>query len=335
VTRRPKWCSNRKPGETSDPGATDTRPSTPWGQLSLGRVVRPAAFRSDDARNLIRYAELFYAAEQARGSAVVITPSHLAGGHGTAAREGELRLAQAGIALAHRGGWLTRSEEAKPLLVGLTVDATEIRDLRSACALARSYAALGGDGYWVQVAHVTENAAGVTVTAASTFLYALQGLSERPVFAVDCKNLTWALLAGGLWGACIGAGGREQFDGPQAFDPKPRKVQHTVFHPTLLRSFQAKSTHARAAFARFPCTCNTHDAHTVPQSKPAIDKHGMSVRLSMADAVDGEQAEAVVARWLTAAGWAASELSIDPPPVAAYQAVLSAATAWRDAAASA
>jgi hypothetical protein len=305
------------------------------GALSLARIVRPELFRSDDARSLITYAELFYAEQETRGSRVVITPSHQAGGHGLAARDGELRLAEASVALARRAGWLTRADEPKPLLVGITIDATKISNPHTAYLLARSYADLECDGYWVQLAHLTEKAPPDRVAAAATFLFALQGLSGRRVFAVDCKNLTWALLAAGLSGACIGATGRAQFDGPEAFDPTSRKVQHTVFHPTLMCSFQAKSNHARVAFAKFPCSCETHDPRAVPQGKAAIDTHATTLRMSMADAVSGPDAEIVVRKWLTTAGWAASDLSIDGPSAGAYQAVFSAATEWRDSAESA
>jgi hypothetical protein len=305
------------------------------GALSLPGVVQPELFRNDDARNLVRYAELFYTEQQTRGSSVVITPSHQTGGHGMVGREGELRLTQASVVLARRAGWLTRGDEPKPLLVGITIDATMIGDSHAALLLARSYAELDCDGYWVQLAHLTETAPPARVSSAATFLFALQGLSGRRVFAVDCKNLTWALLAAGLSSACIGAAGRAQFDGPEAFDPTPRKVQHTVFHPTLMRSFQAKSDHARVAFAQFPCSCETHTAGVVPQGKAAIDTHATTLRMSMADAASGPQAEMIVRNWLTAAGWAASDLSVDGPPVGAYEAVFSAATEWRDAAASA
>ena len=304
------------------------------GVLSLAGIVRPESFRTDDAGSLVRYAEAFYTEEEIRGSSVVITPSHQAGGYGTAGREGELRLAQASAALANRGGWLTRGDEPKPLLVGITVDASRIGDSHAALLLARSYAEVGCDGYWVQLSHLTEAVSADRVSAAATFLFALQGLSGRRVFAVDCKNLTWAFLAAGLSGACIGAAGRAQFDGPEAFDNTPRKVQHTVFHPTLMRSFLAKSNHARVAFAKFPCSCGTHDAKAVPQGKAAIDAHATRLRMSMADAASGPQAEVIVWNWLTAAGWAASDLSVDGPPVGAYQAVFLAAIEWRDAAAS-
>jgi hypothetical protein len=116
------------------------------------------------------------------------------------AREGELRLAQSSVALAKRAGWLTRGDWPKPLLVGITIDATRISNPRVACLLARSYAELDCDGYWVQLAHLTENAPADRVAAAATFLFALQGLSGRRVFGVDCKNLTWPLLAAGLSG---------------------------------------------------------------------------------------------------------------------------------------
>jgi hypothetical protein len=102
-----------------------------------------------------------------------------------------------------------------------------------------------------------------------------------------------------------------------------------------MRSFQAKSDKARVAFARFPCSCKTHDAGAVPQGKSAIDTHATTLRMSMADAASGSNAEVVVRKWVTNAGWAAHDLSFDGPPAGAYQAVFSAATEWRDAAESA
>jgi hypothetical protein len=304
------------------------------GELSLTRKLAPSKLRGDSVQSLIGYATLFLAAQEHRGSDAVITPSHLAGGHGSPGRDGELRLAETATGLARRAGWLTRSDQPKPLLVGITLDASGLKSPASAYQLASSYAGLPGSGYWVQTKGFTERSRPDTAALVATFLYALQGLSGRRVYAVDSKNLSWALLAGGLWGACIGAGGREEFNGPQASDDTPRKVKHSVFHLTLMRSFRSDSQNARRAFKEYPCGCGAHDAHTPPQTKAENGAHALHVRLSMADAVDA-RAEAAVLGWLHVAGWAAADLALEQPASAAYKAVLSAAADWRDATASA
>jgi hypothetical protein len=302
------------------------------GELSLQGTLDPASLRSASPDALVRYIEPFFNAEITYGADALLTPSHLAGGYRDVAREGELRLAEAAVRLARRGGYGSRGDRARPLLVGITIDARSLGTEAMVIALARSYASMAWDGCWVQLANLTESSPPRTVSLAAAFLFALQGLSERRVYAVDCKNLVWPLLAAGLWGGCLGVGGREQFDGPQAPSPQPRKVKPTVVHPILLRSFQADSVQARNAFNAYPCECGAHDPGKVPARKPAIARHALRVRLQMTDEATQAEGVAAVRRWLTAAAWAAEELELGPPAAKVYQAVFAAAATWRDTA---
>jgi hypothetical protein len=69
------------------------------GRASLQRRIGdPAALRSVAAQALIDYVNAFLDAQELRGSDAVMLPYHLARGAGTASRDGELRLAEAGVA---------------------------------------------------------------------------------------------------------------------------------------------------------------------------------------------------------------------------------------------
>lgn len=313
------------------PRAERHREFNAMGRLSLRGRLDPATLRSAATSALIEYTESFLLAEEGRGSDARLLPSHVAGGHAEARREGELRLAEVGVELVRTGGYAVRGEQPKPLLVGITLDATSLVSVGGAVALARSYAALGGDGYWVQLANFTEAAPKQRVSLAATFLFALEGLSARRVFAVDCKNLVWPLLAAGLWGACIGVGEREQFDGDKAASNERRPIKPTVVHPRLLRNFQVGSAQAVDAFRTFPCECGVHLPEELPTEKPDIRRHALRIRLDMTRHATGARGVAAVRGWLTDASWAAADLGLDQPPVAAYEAVVDAAD-WRSAA---
>lgn len=294
---------------------------------SLVRKLDPATLRFASARGLVEYSYAFVAAQQVRSSDAVLLPAHLAGGHGRAGREGELRLAEAGAALVKRRGFAKH----KPLLVGIAIQASAITSADKAVALARSYADLECDGYWVQFAGLSESEKPTVVSMCATFLFALQEVSGRPVFAVDCKNLTWPLLAAGLAGACIGIGEREAWQGPAGASNKRRKIKPSVLHPVLLRNFRVDGPHTTAAFADLECACGAHPAGRAPLTRPEIRQHALHVRLRMADAVTGEHAAQIIDHWLYDAGWAAYDLGLDPPPVAAYRAVLDAADGFATA----
>lgn len=297
--------------------------------LSLGRALDPAALRTSSASALVAYSEAFINVENSRGADALLTPCHLAGGHGSATRDGELLLAETAVALVRREGMAERGDRAKPLLVGLAVDAGDISGATAAVALARSYAALGADGYWVQFANLTESTPREVVTTAGAFLYALQGLSGRRVFAVDVKNLVWPLLAGGLFGACLGIGEREAWAGPQGSSSERRAIKPTVVHPELMRNFVATGTDARRAFREYPCECDAHEPEEVPADRKAIRQHALRVRLVMAEAATSAGAVWTVESWLSEASWAAAELGLDQPRSDAYRAALAAATSWR------
>jgi hypothetical protein len=299
--------------------------------VSLAGELDPATLRSARASALIQYTESFILAEEERGSDALVLPSHVAGGHGEARREGELRLAEAGVAVVRRGGYSTRGDRQKPLLVGITIDVTALASPHEGVMVARSYAEIGGDGYWVQPMKLNDTTPATTVSRAAAFLFALEELSGRPVFAVDCKNLTWPFLAAGLSGACIGVGEREQFDGPQSTSTVRRGFKPTVVHPRLLRSFQVGSAQALKAFGDYPCECGVHEPEQMPTEKPDIRRHALRVRLRMAREATGAQGVAAVRTWLKDAGWAAAELGLDQPASAAYEAVFNAAD-WRSAA---
>lgn len=299
--------------------------------LSLARALDPAALRTSSPTALVAYSEAFVNVENSRGADALLTPCHLAGGHGSATREGELLLAETAVAVVRREGMAERGDRAKPLLVGVAVDAGSISDATAAVALARSYAALGADGYWVQFANLTESTPLAVVTASSAFLYALQELSGRRVFAVDVKNLVWPLLAGGLFGACLGIGEREAWAGPQGSSSERRAIKPTVVHPELMRNFVATGTDARRAFREYPCECDTHEPEEVPADRKAIRQHALRVRLVMAEAATGAGAARSVESWLSEASWAAVELGLDQPRSDAYRAALAAATSWREA----
>lgn len=299
--------------------------------MSLRSPLDPASLRASSARALIAYAEAFINVEEARGADALLSPCHLAAGQGTASREGELRLAEATVRLVRRERITERGERSKPLLVGVAVDAASLTDPAAAVALGRSYAALGADGFWVQFANLTEASPPDIVSTCSTFLYALQDISGRRVFAVDVKNLVWPLLAGGLFGACIGIGEREAWIGPHGSSSERRALKPTVVHPELLRSFIVSGINARRAFAQFPCSCGAHASDDVPADRTTIRRHGLRVRLTMANAATALGAGAVIESWLTEASWAAADLGLDQPRSDAYRAALAAATTWRAA----
>jgi hypothetical protein len=299
--------------------------------MSLRRQLDPAALRTSSAASLIAYAEAFLNTEDARRADGLVTPCHLAGGHGSATREGELLLAEAAVALARRERMAERGDRPKPLLVGVAVEAGDISNASAAVGLARSYAALGADGYWVQFSNLTEASQHQVVTYCSTFVYALQELSGRRVFAVDVKNLVWPLLAGGLFGACLGIGEREAWSGPQATSAERRAIKPTVVHPELMRNFVATGTDARRAFREYPCECDAHEPEEVPADRKTIRQHALRVRLVMAEAATAADAAKVVESWLSEASWAAADLGLDQPRSDAYRAALAAATSWREA----
>jgi hypothetical protein len=181
------------------------------GRASLQRRMGdPAPLRSAAAQDLIDYVNAFLDAQELRRSDAVTLPYHLARGAGTASRDGELRLAEAGVALVRSRKLTDRGDIRKPLFAGIAVPAAAFGSPMDAVRLARSYSTLDVDGFWVQVANVTEAASILDVQATCGFLHALQGLSSARVFAVDVKNLVWPLLARGLAGACLGISEREQ-----------------------------------------------------------------------------------------------------------------------------
>jgi hypothetical protein len=297
-------------------------------KASLARTLDPATLRSASASAIAEYVSAFVSWERTRGSDAVLLPAHLAGGYSQRSREGELRLAEHGVALVQRHGLAELDDVRKPLLVAIAIDAKTITSEDEAVELARSYAALGGDGYWVQFAWLSEAAHVPTATACTTFLFALQEISQRDVFAVDTKNLTWPLLAAGLSGGCIGIGEREAWSGPQAASTEPRAIKPSVVHPVLLRNLRLDGPHIAAAFKQLLCDCGAHSHGVPPLTRPTIRRHALHVRLEMAEAVTGEQAVSTFSRWLYDAGWLAFDLGLDAPPTATYRAVLDAAAAW-------
>lgn len=300
-------------------------------EASLRRMLDPATLRSASDAALIAYIAAFLSPQQARQSDAVLLPAHVAGGYGSAAREGELRLATVATALVRRRSLAELDDRRKPLLVGIAIRAPDIRSPAAAVALARSYAMLDCDGFWVQFAGLSEAERVARVSACATFLFALQDLSDRRVFAVDTKNLTWPLLAAGLAGGCIGIGEREAWSGPRAASTKPREIKPTVVHSGLLRNFRVGGPHIAAAFRPVACGCGAHPAGRPPLTRTEIRRHALHVRLQMASAVTGDNAIAVIDRWLYDAGWCAYDLGLEPPPAAAYRAALEAAVSWRAA----
>jgi hypothetical protein len=297
---------------------------------SRGRKLDPAKLRSADPRALTAYLYAFVSAQAVRGADAVLLPAHLTGGHGRAGRDGELRLAELGVQLVNR----RHLAKHKPLLAGIAIEAAAILRTDKAVALARSYSSLPCDGYWVQFAGLSEASPLPIVSSCSTFLFALQVLSGRRVFAVDTKNLTWPLLAGGLAGACIGIGERESWQGPQAASSKPRAIKPSAVHGVLLRNFQVDGARAEAAFLQLPCDCGAHPQHRPPLTRTEIRQHTLYVRLQMAAAATADDGVSAVRGWLHTAGWeaydlgAAYDLEFEPPRVAAYRAVLAAAETW-------
>lgn len=323
VVLEPEAWHNQRPRKARSKAFTDL-----GGRVSLTRILDPATLRSASALALADYVGAFVSVQRTRGSDAVLLPAHLAPGHGRAGRDGELRLAEHGVALVSRHGLAELDDVRKPMLVGIAIEAAAITGDKTAVALARSYAALGGDGYWVQFAGLSEAASVPRVSVCATFLFALQELSQRRVFAVDTKNLIWPLLAGGLYGGCIGIGEREAWPGPHAASKKPRKIKPSVVHPVLLRNFRLGGPHTAAAFAQLLCDCGAHPRDQPPLTRPAIRRHALHTRLKMAAAVTDEHAIDMVNRWLYDAGWLAFDLGLDPPPDAAYRAVLDASAAW-------
>ena len=299
--------------------------------VSLPRVLDPAALRASSATSLVEYGLAFLNAQTLRGADALLPPYHLASGHGQPDREGELRLAEAVVSLVRSQGLDTRSGSPKPLLLGIALDAVDSGDPSAGLALARSYAGLDADGYWVQFANLTEASNASDISRCCAFLYALQELSGKPVFAVDVKNLVWPLLAGGLFGACIGIGEREAWSGPAGASNERRSLKPTVVHRELLRNFVARGQGAQRAFREYPCGCGAHEPAEVPARKPDIRRHALRVRLMMADVASGADAVAAVEGWLARAGWAAAELGIEQPRGEAYRAALAAAS-WRSVA---
>jgi len=183
----------------------------------------------------------------------------------------------------------------------------------------------------VQVANLTELSSPALVANCSAFLHALQELSGGRVFAVDVKNLVWPLLAGGLFGACLGIGEREGWQGPGGRSTERRPLKPTVVHPELLRNFVASGADARRAFCEYPCECGAHDREMVPADRRSIRRHALRVRLLMAESATGAGAVAAVEGWLSEATWAAADLGLDQPRSDAYRAALAAGTSWRTA----
>jgi hypothetical protein len=301
-------------------------------RASLAGALDPSALRSSSSSALVDYALAFANAQQSRGADTVVTPAHSAAGYGSPSREGELRLAQAAVSLFRREKVTERDGRAKPLLVSIAVDRLAFADEHDAVALARSYSGLDTDGFWVSLADVTEASSPAVVAASCQFLFALQGLSDGRVFAVDVKNLIWPLLAGGLFGGCIGIGEREAWPGAVTEDSGRRAIKPTVVHPELLRNFVAAGTNAKRVFREYPCECDAHEPDEPPVDRVAIRQHALRVRLLMAEAATGAGAITAVESWLTEASWAAADLGLDQPPMAAYRAALAARDVWREAA---
>jgi hypothetical protein len=299
---------------------------------SLGARLQPEALLASSPVALIRYAMAFANAETARGADAILTPSHFAGGHGTPGRDGELRLADAAVAVYRRERVTERNDQPMPLLAGITIDGTDLGSAVAAVALARSYSGIGADGFWVQFAHITENSPANVVARCAEFLFALQELRGSRVFAVDVKNLIWPLMASGLFGGCIGIGERETWAGPDPDGRDRRALKPTVVHPELMRNFVAAGSDARRAFMEYPCECDAHEPDSPPLDRRSIRTHALRVRLIMADTVTAANATTAIESWLHEASWAAAGLDLDQPPAAAYRAVLSARESWRQAA---
>ena len=164
------------------------------------------------------------------------------------------------------------------------------------------------------------------------FLYALQELSGRRVFAVDVKNLVWPLLAGGLFGACLGIGEREAWQGPKGVSNERRNIKPTVVHPELLRNFVVKGDDARRAFSRVPVRVRRpragRRAVATPRHPTPCDARALGD--GRGDNCGG--AAGVVEGWLFAASWAAAALGLDQPRAQCYRSALAAAQDWRSAA---
>ena len=309
-----------------------------FNRLGLGdplHPVDPARFADAPLDWLIRYANPFLSTQWANGAGAILTPSHQAGGRQDPAREGELRFAEFAAQLATANGACERGDHQVPLVIGITVDAAKLGRREDAIKLAESYASMPGDGFWLQLTGLTENAEQEVIDIAGVFMFALQHISRRRVFAVDCKNLIWPLMAAGLSGGCIGVATREQFNGFQKRVEKKRKpggYQPSVVHQTLLRKFRASHPDAELAFRRYPCDCDAHASHKVPNGNPEISRHDMCIRLAMAAEATGANAINVIHRWLVNADWAAGTLNMTPPPAASYEAAMNAAD-WRSAAA--
>jgi hypothetical protein len=316
------WHNQRPPEERS-------RGFVGLGRASLRGRLDPATLRFEPVTDLVRYVTAFVDTQETRRADALVLPSHLAGGHGGPDRDGELRLAETGVELVTKTGMHKRGETQKPLFVGITIEASSFGGVGAAEALAKSYAGIGGSAYWVQFAGLSEQMPPHRVGLCAAFLYALQDLSGRRVVAVDCKNLTWPLLAGGLWGACIGIGERESWAGPHAASNERRKLKPTVTHRELLRNFRVSAEQTTRIFRELPCTCGAHPTGLVPTTRTEIRRHAFRVRLAMAEEATGANAAVGVQEWVRAAGWAADDLGLDQPPVAAYSAVFEAASDWR------
>lgn len=167
VVLDPEAWRNQQPASKR---STAFRTLGPLMSLAGTGTLDPASLRTSRASALVEYSLAFVNVEHVRGADAVLTPSHLAGGHGEATREGELLLAEAAVRIVRRERIAERGERAKPLLAGVTVDAAALNDSASAVAVARSYASLDVDGYWVQFANLTEvRLSGSCATAARSY----------------------------------------------------------------------------------------------------------------------------------------------------------------------
>lgn len=221
------------------------------------------------------------------GATLFITVSHLVGGLKTTGRENDIRIAQASVKYFRDEGLdeppIEGDDFEREIFIGLTVAADALMDATERAALAKAYAAVAGDGYWVRVLGLSDRTTPAAANAAADFLFELQRVSVRPVVLVGAGNISVAFLAAKLAGVSFGIGENEYFASPPAKGKGKRSL--VVLHYRLLRNIKVPKRgvagRGRDAFRSLPCFCGEHQSAEPPlgaEKKP----HTLACRLRQA-----------------------------------------------------
>ena len=345
--------SGQRMGTVLDP-CTQLR-QVPWAERpsafrALGFGNDPEPYEPDMAR--LSDEELMHLAinpideARGRGGTLFLTTFHQAGGAGTRGRDIELLLAELGIAHFLSQGMrepppFAAVDVARQIYAAIAVHVRDLASPTARAALAQSYLALGGDGFWVKIEGFHERSSSEQIRNGASFLSALRE-GGKPVVSCGAGQLHLGLLADDF-SVSIGLAEGERFRVPAPWrktnkEGETRGRTRMAYHPKFHRSFRVGTDDARKAFAAAPCECKLHVSSTPPDGV-GVAQHAAILRAEQAgEAINGEKEDR--REWVlassTMASWAAADAELPPEKFSAtrsYEALFSGLDAGHEPAA--